>query len=355
MFDSILLRILLSPFALLFGLGVTIKNILYAIGLLRGVKYSLPVIGVGNLTVGGAGKTPHTEYMIRLLQPYLQVATLSRGYARKSKGFILANVQHTHNQIGDEPMQYRRKYPDIIVAVSESRAEGIPKLLQKRPETQVIILDDAFQHRTVEPGLQILLTEYHLPYTRDFLLPSGRLREWRSAAQRADIIIVSKCPPEMSLEEKEAFKEELHPRLHQKLFFTRYRYFTPYALNDPEIHIQMDRLVSVLMVCAIARTQYLLDYLHKNADAVNLLEFEDHHTFTRYDLEQIQKYFIHLEADAKIVLTTEKDAMRLAPFRQFFVENEIPIFVLPIEVEFLFGEGEVFDVAVKEFLLEFRV
>lgn len=354
MFDRVFLRILLSPFALLFGLGVSIKNFLYLTGLLKGMRFSVPVINVGNLTVGGAGKTPHTEYLVKLLSEYIHVAIMSRGYGRKTQGYVLASPGHTHADIGDEPLQYLRKFPNVSVAVSESRASGIPKLMQHRPQTQLILLDDAFQHRSIEAAYDILLTEHHLPYTRDYLLPSGRLREWRSAANRADIIIVTKCPPDISAEEKEKMIREIDPMPHQKVFFSKYRYKPLYNIFHPEEKIALTPQSNVLLVCAIARTRYLLDYLHGEVGAVTMLEFEDHHVFSPNDIEQIEKYYTHLPAGQNIIVTTEKDAMRLEQYRSFFQEKGIRIYALPVEVEFLFDETVEFNRTIRDFLLNYR-
>ena len=202
MIQNLLVKILLSPFSLLFGLGVSFRDFLYRKELLKGIEFNIPVISVGNLSIGGAGKTPHIEYLIRLLKDYVNIATLSRGYKRKTKGFMVVHPRNTAEQVGDEPLQFKRKFPDIEVAVAEDRSFAIPELLKWNAELQIVLLDDAFQHRSIKPGLNILLTQFNLPFTRDFLLPSGRLREWRSAYERADIIVVSKCPIDVSEEEK---------------------------------------------------------------------------------------------------------------------------------------------------------
>ena len=208
-FQETLAKILLFPFSLLYGFGVNMRNFFYQTKMLRSVSFDVPVISVGNLSVGGAGKTPHIEYLIELLRPYLHVATLSRGYKRKTEGFIAVLPEHSAIQVGDEPLQYKRKYQDVFVTVSENRAFGIPKLMMQKPDTQVILLDDAFQHRAVKPGLNILLTEYSNLYTRDFLLPMGRLREWSGAAKRADTIVVTKCPFSLTAEDKQQIIKEL--------------------------------------------------------------------------------------------------------------------------------------------------
>lgn len=355
MIQKWLFRILLAPFSFLYGVGVSIRDFLYRRGLLKGVEFNLPVVSVGNLSVGGAGKTPHIEYLIRLLKDYLNVATLSRGYKRKTKGFLRVQRNMNAEQVGDEPLQFKRKYPDITVTVSESRTFAIPQIVQEQPDMQVILLDDAFQHRSVKPGLNILLTEYSFPFTRDYLLPSGRLREWRSAYERADVIIVSKCPPEISVEEKKALTEEIKPFPHQRIYFSYYGYQSPYFIYNPKYRVKLEEDVDVLLICAIARTDYLVSHLDKHVNSISILEYEDHHFFTETDVRRLQGSFEKMESEKKLILTTEKDAMRLDLHRKFLVEQKLPIFALPVEVQFHFDEGEKFDQDIKDYLLNFKV
>ncbi len=353
--QNALVRILLLPFSLLYGLGVWIRDLLYERGILNSVSFSLPVISVGNLSVGGTGKTPHIEYLIRLLKPYLPVSTLSRGYKRKTRGFLEVQLQHSATQTGDEPLQFKRKFPDIAVAVAESRVLGIPELLKRHPELKVILLDDAFQHRSVKPGLNILLTEYSRPYTRDFLLPSGRLREMPSAAGRADIIIVTKCPPNLTRTQADALLEELKPKPRQKVFFSHYQYRAPYYLFNPDYTTGLPTDWDVMLISAIANEDYLMQYLRPLVGYIYSETFEDHHFFTPYEVARFKEKFDNIEGSKKFILTTEKDAMRLLEHRDYLLKNKLPVFVLPVEVEFLFGEGEAFDEEVKRFLLEFEV
>ena len=266
MIQQILYKIFLAPVSLLFGLGVSLRDFFYRTGLLKGVEFNIPVISVGNLSVGGAGKTPHIEYLIRLLNSYINVATLSRGYKRKTKGYLRVQPNMNAEQAGDEPLQFKRKFPDITVAVAESRTFAIPQIVMDKPDTQVVLLDDAFQHRSVKPGLNILLTEYSHPFTRDYLLPSGRLREWRSAYERADVIIVSKCPMQMPTEEKQAFIEEIKPLAHQKIFFSFYDYYQAYYIFNRQYVLELNPELDVLLVCAIARTDYVLEYLEEKVN-----------------------------------------------------------------------------------------
>lgn len=355
MLQKLIARILLSPFSLLYGIGVWLRNVSYDTGLLKATKFSIPVINVGNLSVGGQGKSPHVEYLIELLKPYIDVATLSRGYMRKTKGFRLAKYQDTADTVGDEPIQYKRKYKDLVVAVSESRNTGIPMILQHHPNIQTILLDDAYQHRAVTPGLNILLTQYDLPFTRDHLLPVGRLREWKKAYKRADIIIITKCPERITQEDKKNLTTEIEPFKHQKIYFSKYEYQLPYHFIHINNRLQLDGSQHVLLISAIANTDYLLDYLEPRINSIQHLEYEDHHPFTEDDLAYQKKVYDNMDVENKIILTTEKDAMRLEPYRQQFYEWGINIYVLPIKVKFIFDEQEDFNESIKDFLLKFKV
>ncbi len=355
MIDNLLGKILLSPFSLLYLLGSGLNSLLYRTGLLKSMSFTFPVISVGNLSIGGAGKTPHIEYLIRLLKDYLNVATLSRGYGRKTRGFMEIQTHMTAEETGDEPLQFKRKFPEITAVVAENRAFGIPRIISDHPEAQLILLDDAFQHRAVKPGLNLLLTEYDQPFTRDFPLPSGRLREWRSAYKRADAIIVSKCPADLSLEKAAAMRREIAPEPHQRLFFSYYGYGAPYYIFNPRYRVDLNQEWDVLLICAIARREYLLSYLKQAAGSVKVLAYEDHHVFTNGEIGQLHTEFQRMESDKKVILTTEKDAVRLEMHRQFLLDNRMPIFALPAEVKFHFGEGPAFDQYVKDFLLNFKV
>jgi len=350
-----LAQILLAPFALLYGVGISLRNAFYDRGVLKGVEFNLPLISVGNLSVGGAGKTPHIEYLIRLLKDYLEVATLSRGYRRKTKGYLEVKPEMDAKQVGDEPLQFKRKFPEAMVTVSESRTFAIPKMVMDRPDIKVVLLDDAFQHRSVKPGLNILLTEYSHPFTRDYLLPSGRLREWRSAYERADIIIVSKCPPVLEEADREAMRKEINPLPHQKLYFSYYEYGQPYFILNPRYRLQFNKNMQALLISAIARTDYLLSYLEQQVSSIKAMEFEDHHYFTNYDLGQLEANFERMEDDKKVILTTEKDAMRLQLHHAYIKEKQLPIFAVPVRVQFHGAEGPQFDEDVRQFLLNFKV
>ncbi len=350
-----LIRILLMPVSLLYGIGIGLRDFFYRKKILISSKFNIPIISVGNLSVGGAGKTPHIEYLIRLLQPYLNLATLSRGYRRKTIGYRAVQQNDTVETVGDEPLMFKRKYPETFVTVNEQRALGIPLILRDKPDTQAILLDDAFQHRAVEPGLNILLTEFGKPFTRDYLLPSGRLREWRSAYHRADTILVTKCPEDITEEEKNKMTFEINPYPHQKIFFSSYRYLNPYYILNLKYRLELEEAMSVLMVCAIANTDYMRDYLESKVGTVREKSYADHHYFTETDLEDIEKIFAAMPGNKKLIITTEKDAMRFGLHRDWLVEKKIPIMVLPVEVYFHFDQKAAFDASVRDFLLEFKI
>ncbi|MCP3929811.1 MAG: tetraacyldisaccharide 4'-kinase [Bacteroidetes bacterium] len=354
MVQSILAKILLAPFSLLYGLGVSLRDFFYRKELLKAVEFNIPIISVGNLSIGGAGKTPHVEYLVRVLKDYIHIATLSRGYKRKTKGFLSVHKNSTAEQVGDEPLQYKRKFPGVQVAVAESRTFAIPKMLMDNAGLQLVLLDDAFQHRSIKPGLNILLTEYGFPFTKDYLLPSGRLREWRSAYKRADIIIVSKCPMVMDEQEAEVFREEINPFPDQQLYFSFYDYFPPYYIFNPSYRITLEKDLDVLLICAIAGTDYLVSYLEEQVNRVTTLEYEDHHYFSKYDVSHLRTTFERMDSKKKIIVTTEKDAMRLELHKTFLMEHNLPVFALPLKVQFHFNQGELFDQQVKDYMLNFK-
>lgn len=354
MIQQILVRILLLPLSALYGLGILLRNSLYNLKLLKSVSFSIPVIGVGNLSIGGAGKTPHVEYLIHLLQPYLSLGTLSRGYKRNTTGFRIVAQKDNALTVGDEPYQYYMKHPSIRVAVSESRSIGIPSMIKFFPQLQVILLDDSFQHRSVTPGLNILLTEFLNPYYRDILLPAGRLREWSSSASRADIIIVTKCPDEVTINMKQEITDHLRPLPHQHVFFSRYKYDHPYNISTGE-RLQLASFKEIILLCAIANEKYLLNYLNQKLSEVFTMIYEDHHYFTPHDMSILKQQFESIESIEKAIITTEKDATRLLLHLPFIKDSNLPVYVLPVHVEFLEDDGKRFDDLVKSFLLNFKV
>ncbi len=353
--DDILIRILVSPLALLYGLGVSLRNLLYRTGALRSIKFSLPVISIGNISAGGTGKSPHIEYLMQWLHSYIDVAVLSRGYGRKTVGYREVNPWDTALDAGDEPLQFKKKFPEIPVTVSESRALGVPQLVKTWPNTQCVLLDDAFQHLAVSPGLNVMLTEFANPFTRDWLLPSGRLREWRSAYQRADIIIVTKCPDDLTAAQRRDMLAEMEPYARQKVFFSKYKYGTPYELLRPDVKRPLDLDTDALLVSAIANTDYLLHYLGKNLKSVHTIEHEDHHYFDDGDLSEIKRRFEAIPSANKVVITTEKDATRLELHREYFWKQQMTVLVQPVEVTFCDDDELLFQAEVKRFLQSFEV
>ena len=345
-------RYILFPFSILWGFVIWLRNKLFDKNILRSATFNFPLICVGNLAVGGTGKTPMAEYLIRLLTNKYNVATLSRGYKRKTKGFAIADDTTTAVDIGDEPMQLHKKFPGITVAVAEERVVGIPQLLHAKPATEVIILDDAFQHREVRAGLNILLTEYGDLYTRDFILPAGNLRDVKSSSKRAHVIVVTKCKSHLNEEERQSIIEEIHPLPGQQVFFTKIEYASPYHLFTKE-----NRFIApdchVLLVCGIANPRPLKETLTNYTDTYEMIVFRDHHIFTVDDLAEIKKQFSKIESANKIMLTTEKDGVRLAKY-----ENELkdlPVYVLPMRHKFLFGEQDKFDATINAFVKTFAM
>ena len=287
-----------------------------------------------------------TEYLVEMLRERYKVATLSRGYKRKTKGFAIAGPDTTAIQIGDEPMQFHQKFPEVTVAVGEERLVAIPQLLHDKPDTEVIILDDAFQHRQVKAGLNILLTEFSKPYVADEVLPAGNLRDNVSSASRAQLVVVTKCPP-IGMKEREKMIAKLHPSANQEVLFTKIVYASPLHLFSKHL-IYPTRETSVLLVCGIANPAPLISYLKETFRKVELMEFSDHHIFRSDDLLNIKKNFENLGEVEKIILTTEKDGVRLEKFRNEL--SDYPLYVLPMRHEFLFDDGEKFRARVADFM-----
>ncbi|HEX6224709.1 MAG TPA: tetraacyldisaccharide 4'-kinase [Chryseolinea sp.] len=333
----ILLRILLFPFSLLYYLITQVRNYRYDHGLRSSVKFELPVICVGNLSLGGTGKTPMIEHLIRLLQDRYKLATLSRGYGRATKGIRIAETADNASTLGDEPFQFHTKFSKrVTVAVGEERALAIPTILQEHPDIQVILLDDGFQHRQVSAGFNILLTDYHRPFYNDYLLPSGRLRESRSGATRADVIVVTKCPASLPEEKMIEIERSIRGYASRPVFFTTIRYGTP----KPFSKTAAAPTKQIVLISGIANSKPLEAYAVENFTLIKHLEYRDHHTYTVTDI----KNFVNLRRDHPQVsfLTTEKDKVKLDVPQFHDLLNGIPLFYLPIEIDFL-KAGEDFD------------
>lgn len=345
-------RVLLFPFAFLYGTAVKVRNYLYDNEIIQSIEFNFPVICVGNISVGGTGKSPMVEYLLRLLVHRYKTATLSRGYKRKTRGYVLADDKTSALDIGDEPMQFHIKFPEVTVAVGEERAIAIPQLLFDRPETDVIILDDALQHRTVKAGLNILLTDYNNLFTRDMFLPTGDLRDSKSSYKRADIIIVTKCGDNFGSAEKEKITSEIQPLARQHLFFTGIRYGAPYHIISRAIK-RMSKETEVLLACGIANPGPLKQYIQEESATYDAIYYRDHYIFTIDDLKEIRQRFEKIKAADKMILVTEKDAVRLVKFAAGL--KDMPVYVQPIETYFLFNESQRFNYLIEKFIQDFKI
>jgi tetraacyldisaccharide 4'-kinase len=334
-----LLRKILFPLAILYGLVTAIRNLLYDKNILKSARFDVPVIAVGNLSVGGTGKTPMIEYLVRILDGY-SLAVLSRGYKRKTQGFRLADATDSPETIGDEPFQFYKKFPQIKVAVDADRKRGIRNLLDQPDAPRVILLDDAFQHRRVKAGLYVLLTSYDDLYSDDFMLPTGNLREGKSGARRAQLIVVTKCPPDLSEAERDTIRKKLKPQRGQHLSFATIGYAA--QLEGPQqVSVASVRGESKLVLAGIAKPQPFFDHVASPQDTV--LRFPDHHAFTEMDVQSILS-----QANDRKIVTTEKDFVRL--------DGKLPkeqLYHLPIETIFLAGKDK-FDQTISGFVAQAR-
>ncbi len=344
------LKILLFPFAILYGCLTWVRNRLYDAHLLSSTSFDIPLIVVGNLSMGGTGKSPHIEYLIRLLKNEFKITTLSLGYGRNSEGFILAQDTSTANEIGDEPLQFKTKFPEIKVAVDAKRVNGINKLLQYPPAPNVILLDDAFQHRAVKAGFYVLLTDYQKLYVNDFMFPTGTLREFRSGAKRADIIIVTKCPVNLSEEKKKDIINRLHPSPNQKIYFSFIKYgelvqVKPSTNNNNlinQINI-LNKDISILLLTGIANPKPIESHLEGKVKSIVPATFSDHHQFSEKDMMAILNLFNTIASENKILVTTEKDWMRLKSSVHLNLLSNLPLFYLPIEIDFNNNDKQQFN------------
>ena len=341
-------RFLLFPFAVLYGLIIKVRNILFDVKIFPSEKFNIPIISVGNLIAGGSGKTPLVEYLIRLLDENINIATLSRGYKRKTKGYRLASVNETVETLGDEPLQYLQKFTNIHVAVCENRREGIHHLIHDVAELDTIILDDAFQHRYVKPELSILATDYFKLFTKDWLLPFGRLREHISGRKRADIIVVTKTPRIFSPIVRKQLLEEIKPYPGQLVCFSYINYlsFEPVYARKCEYSTKTDNVYSIIMLTGIGNPGPMQEYLRRLCTDLEIMEFPDHHEFSEKDLLLIKEKFKNLPTKRKIIVTTEKDAKRLQNTEAEAILGNIPIFYAPINFEFHPADKMQFDEAV---------
>ena len=324
----------LGPLSILYGIGVNIRNRFFNLHILESLEFDIPIICIGNITVGGTGKTPHTEALIEELRHNYRVACLSRGYKRKTKGFVLATPSSTANDIGDEPMQIKNKFPDITVAVDANRVRAIKKLMLLPERPDVIILDDGFQHRHVKADINILLIDFNHPIHEDHLLPLGRLRESCHAVNRANYVIITKCPSNISPIEKRIISKQLNLKAYQQLLFTTLKYGAIRKLDGDLAQCNLTSNSSILCITGIAHPEPYWEHLKSIVNQVTPLRFPDHYNFQEQDIERILQEYHKISNPEKYIFTTEKDATRL---RGCNLPDEIKehLFYIPVEPEFL--------------------
>ena len=339
----------LWPLSLLYGGVLRLRNKLFDWDWLSSKQYPLPVISIGNITVGGTGKTPLTEYVIRLLKTEYSIALLSRGYKRQTKGVIIAAPLSTAEEIGDEPKQILNKFPEISVAVAEKRTEGIEHLINYcNPDT--IVMDDAYQHRYVKPGFSILIIDYYRPLWKDFPFPAGYLREPRSGKKRADVIIVNKCPANLSEIEKERIRQKVKPQPDQHLFFTSIEYMNPVSFTGSSASLSSN--TAVLALAGISHPKTFIDYLSQTFSKVYPLIFPDHHPYSKCknDYTQIKDEFENIHHDNKVIITTEKDMTRLKSIAWLDDNIKPYLWYIPIKLSFLFEEETMFNQLIRSYV-----
>lgn len=349
-------NILLYPVSLLYGLITAFRNFLYDSGILRTTSFPVPVICVGNITVGGTGKTPHTEYLISILRANFKTAVLSRGYKRKTDDFRIASSTSDVNEIGDEPVQIFRKFPDVIVAVDKNRVNGVRRIMEVVPQTDVIILDDGYQHRSIKPGLSILLSDFERPLIRDHMLPFGNLREYRSNSRRADIILVTKCPKNLNALQRRLICKEIGKATFQSLYFTTFSYRTPRPVfgnhNTAGAGLDLAKCseCDVVMVTGIANPGPLKEYIRKFFRNITELNYPDHYSFNEDDIRDIITKFNNLESTTKYIITTEKDAVRLRNYEDKAEAVKSSFYYIPVGISFLNDDKEEFDKLVMDYV-----
>ena len=335
------MKFLLYPLSIVYNLITSLRNLLFDLGLINSVKYKIPTIGVGNLSTGGTGKSILVDYLIELLKIKYRITTLSRGYNRDTSGFIQATSKSSAYEIGDEPYQFYSKHPEINVVVCEDRRKGMKLILNKLPNTEISIWDDVFQHRYVKPGLMLLTTTFKYPYYQDEVLPIGNLRENKSSSKRADLIIVTKCPDELSYIEKLEFLEKLSPDENQKVFFSTISYKKNLKSDDSTIHIDNLREEEFILVTGIADSSYLVKYLNNKNLKFKHLKYSDHYNFKKSSIDKI----LSISRNKKII-TTEKDYGRLKP-----KINRGEIYYLEVSIEFPNNLNKIsFDEVVYDFV-----
>ena len=348
-------RIFLYPLSLLYGLITGFRNFLYNTGILPSVEFNIPYICVGNITVGGTGKTPHTEYLADLLRKQFRVAVLSRGYKRNTDGFLAVSPDLSSEQSGDEPMQIAVKFPDVLVAVEKNRVKGVRKIMELYPDTEVIILDDGFQHRRLTPGFSVLLTDFSRLIIKDHMLPYGNLRENLSNIRRADIIIVSKSPADISPIQRRLIVKEIDKAPYQNLYFTSISYMPlrpVFNINGKGALPELNRLfgTGVVLVTGIANPEPLKKLVESTAGELIHLPFPDHYRFRDKDLQAVSEAYEKLKLPIKYILTTEKDSVRLKEFTNIAEPVKKAMFYIPVGIDFLNDDRDEFDKLIVDYV-----
>lgn len=338
-----ILRWILLPISIIYYLIIWFRNKLYDKKLLKSRSFSIPTIVVGNLAIGGAGKSPLTEYLIDLLKDKYKIATLSRGYGRKTKGFRIVNLNNKAIEVGDEPLQFKNKFPKITVSVDESRCNGI-ELLQENHD--LILLDDAYQHRKLKPGFSILLFDYYSINRPIICLPTGNFRDIFSSSKRADLILITKCPSELSINQKQLIRKKISKYSQADVLFTQIKYRMAKSIFDHNKLIEVKN-TKVLLFCGIANPEPLISYLKNQNNLVETIQFADHHNYTNSDYNKIIKHYNHLlQKNGGIILTTEKDYQRI----DITVFNNYPTYYIPIEIDFLNNGKSIFNSTIETYL-----
>lgn len=345
-------RILLFPFGIFYLIVVIVRNKFFDLGILKSKEFDIPIIGVGNLATGGTGKTPHTEYIAKLINnEFAPIAILSRGYKRKTKGFVIVNEKHNHFDVGDEAVQYRAKFDkNVIVAVDEKRKNGIQKLLSQYPDLKAIILDDSFQHRWVKPGLNILLTDFYKPFHKDYIFPFGNLREPKNNYKRADVIVVTKCNMGNIPILRKDLIEKIKPKQNQKIFFSKIAYGIKRTLKNKEFDEVKKQYSNIILFTGIANPYPLEEYLKAYCLRLTPLYFKDHHEFTKKEIEKILEIFNSDISTNKTLITTEKDYSRLKSKEFLELLSPYPLYYVPIEIQPIKQDTEKFNKTIIDYV-----
>lgn len=339
-------KILLYPLGVAYHVATSARNLLYDRNIKTKTSFKLPIICIGNIAVGGTGKTPHTEYLIRLLKNEYKIATLSRGYGRKTKTYKEAMLESSSLEVGDEPAQFKRKFPKVIVVVENNRVLGVNRILKEHPNTDLILLDDAYQHRAIKAGLNIVVSDYNNPLSKDNLMPAGNLRESKKGIERADLIIISKCPPSLSELEQKKIKNQLKFHSPESIYFTTINYGRIYNIfNNSTLNVSI-RATDVILVTGIGKPELLKKHTLQKFKSMVPLTYSDHHEFSEKDIKTIIKTYKGLESIQKIILTTEKDASRLLKIKEL---KELPIYCIEIKVGFI-NKKDKFNTQIEDYV-----